>query len=235
MKIAFIGLGNMGGPMAHNLHKAGHEVRAFDLSQPARDKLAADGVAIAASATAAVQGAEAIVTMLPASQHVEALFLGSNGQPGLLAHIAKGALVIDSSTIAAATSRIPSYQVNPSTIDPADISAAHLSEKIARYGYDAWRLREIREQIVTSAIVVRPQGVISSKPPSPCTIRACWMPRIRITSAIGWTSSRRATPMIWNGVSTGFASGPSRFMIVGIASSRRTGPAWRIAGWWFGA
>jgi len=37
MKIAFIGLGNMGGPMAHNLHKAGHEVRAFDLSQPARD------------------------------------------------------------------------------------------------------------------------------------------------------------------------------------------------------
>ena len=36
-KIAFIGLGNMGGPMAHNLHKAGHEVRAFDLSQPARD------------------------------------------------------------------------------------------------------------------------------------------------------------------------------------------------------
>lgn len=55
--------------------------------------------------------------------------------------------------VAAATSRIPSYQVNPSTIDPADISAAHLSEKIARYGYDAWRLREIREQIVTSAIV----------------------------------------------------------------------------------
>ncbi len=52
-----------------------------------------------------MQGAEAIVTMLPASQHVEGLFLGSNGQPGLLAHIAKGALVIDSSTIAAATSQ----------------------------------------------------------------------------------------------------------------------------------
>ena len=105
MKIAFIGLGNMGGPMALNLLKAGHEIQAFDLSKPACDKLAADGVAIAASANAAVQGAEAIVTMLPASQHVEALFLGSNGQPGLLAHIAKGALVIDSSTIAAATSQ----------------------------------------------------------------------------------------------------------------------------------
>ncbi len=105
MKIAFIGLGNMGGPMALNLLKAGHEIQAFDLSKPACDKLAADGVAIAASANAAVQGAEAIITMLPASQHVEALFLGSNGQSGLLAHIAKGALVIDSSTIAAATSQ----------------------------------------------------------------------------------------------------------------------------------
>ncbi|MBP8148002.1 MAG: NAD(P)-binding domain-containing protein, partial [Acidovorax sp.] len=93
MKIAFIGLGNMGGPMALNLLKAGHEIQAFDLSKPACDKLAADGVAIAASATAAAQGAEAIITMLPASQHVEALFLGSNGQSGLLAHIAKGALV----------------------------------------------------------------------------------------------------------------------------------------------
>ncbi len=102
MKIAFIGLGNMGGPMALNLHKAGHEVRAFDLSQPARDKLAADGVAIATDAIAAVQGAEAVITMLPASQHVEGLFLG---QGQLLAQLPAGTLVIDCSTIAAATSR----------------------------------------------------------------------------------------------------------------------------------
>ena len=67
MKIAFIGLGNMGGPMAHNLHKAGHEVRAFDLSQPARDKLAADGVPIATDAKAAEYGAEVVISMLPAS------------------------------------------------------------------------------------------------------------------------------------------------------------------------
>ena len=105
MQIAFIGLGNMGGPMALNLQKAGHDVRAFDLSKPACDKLAADGLKIAQDATAAVQGAEVVISMLPASQHVEALFLGRDGQPGLLGSIAKGALIIDSSTIAAATSQ----------------------------------------------------------------------------------------------------------------------------------
>jgi 3-hydroxyisobutyrate dehydrogenase len=105
MQIAFIGLGNMGGPMALNLQKAGHDVRAFDLSKPACDKLAADGLKIAQDATAAVQGAEVVISMLPASQHVEALFLGRDGQAGLLQAIAKGALIIDSSTIAAATSQ----------------------------------------------------------------------------------------------------------------------------------
>ncbi len=105
MQIAFIGLGNMGGPMALNLQKAGHDVRAFDLSKPACDKCAADGLKIAQDAAAAVQGAEVVISMLPASQHVEALFLGRDGQPGLLASTAKGALVIDSSTIAAATSQ----------------------------------------------------------------------------------------------------------------------------------
>lgn len=102
MKIAFIGLGNMGGPMALNLHKAGHAVSAFDLSAAACDALRAQGVAIAASASAAVSGAEVVVSMLPASQHVESLYLGEGG---LLAQIPSGTLVIDSSTIAAATSR----------------------------------------------------------------------------------------------------------------------------------
>ena len=101
MKIAFIGLGNMGGPRAHNLHKAGHEVRAFDLSQPARDKLAADGVPIAAEAKAAVAGAEVVISMLPASQHVEGLFIGAGD---LLAQLPAGTLIIDCSTIAAARS-----------------------------------------------------------------------------------------------------------------------------------
>ncbi len=102
MKIAFIGLGNMGGPMAMNLLKAGHEVSGFDLSEAACKKFAADGLKIAASAVATLDGAEVVISMLPASQHVESLYLGDDG---LLARIAAGTLVIDSSTIAAASSR----------------------------------------------------------------------------------------------------------------------------------
>ena len=106
MKIAFIGLGNMGGPMAMNLKKAGHEVRAFDLSAEACKKYAAEGLAIAASAAESVADADVVISMLPASAHVEGLFLGSGGsKPGLLDSIRAGTLVIDSSTIAAATSR----------------------------------------------------------------------------------------------------------------------------------
>jgi 3-hydroxyisobutyrate dehydrogenase len=102
MKITFIGLGNMGGPMALNLKKAGHDVSGFDLSEAARTKFAADGLSIAASAAATLDGAEVVISMLPASQHVESLYLGEDG---LLARIAPGTLVIDSSTIAAASSR----------------------------------------------------------------------------------------------------------------------------------
>ncbi|WP_326543071.1 3-hydroxyisobutyrate dehydrogenase [Pseudorhodoferax sp.] len=102
MKIAFIGLGNMGGPMALNLHKAGHQVSGFDLSEAACKKYAADGLAIAETAAATLEGAEVVVSMLPASQHVEALYLGDKG---LIGKIAPGTLVIDSSTIAAASSR----------------------------------------------------------------------------------------------------------------------------------
>ena len=105
MNIAFIGLGNMGGPMALNLHKAGHAVRAFDLSEAACRKLAGDGVSIAASAVDTLAGAEVVISMLPASQHVESLYLGGDGKSGLLEQIQPGTLVIDSSTIAAATSR----------------------------------------------------------------------------------------------------------------------------------
>lgn len=102
MKIAFIGLGNMGGPMALNLLKAGHTLLAFDLSADACKKFAADGLPIAASAVATVADAEVVISMLPASAHVEGLYLGPEG---LLEKIAPGTLVIDSSTIAAATSR----------------------------------------------------------------------------------------------------------------------------------
>ncbi|MDR2853501.1 MAG: 3-hydroxyisobutyrate dehydrogenase, partial [Burkholderiaceae bacterium] len=105
MKIAFIGLGNMGGPMALNLHKAGYAVAAFDVSAPACKKLADQGIAIASSAQEAASGANTIISMLPASSHVEALYLNAKGQHGLLERIHPGTLVVDCSTIAASSSR----------------------------------------------------------------------------------------------------------------------------------
>ena len=100
--IAFIGLGNMGGPMAANLHKAGHRVTAFDLSADALAKAREQGVQVAASAAEAVEGATVVVSMLPASRQVEALFLGHDG---LLAKLAAGTLVVDCSTIAPASAQ----------------------------------------------------------------------------------------------------------------------------------
>lgn len=100
--VAFIGLGHMGGPMAANLVKAGYRVQAFDLVASALDQARADGASIAASAVEAVRGAQVVVSMLPASRHVEGLYLG---EEGLLAAIEPGALVIDSSTIAPASAR----------------------------------------------------------------------------------------------------------------------------------
>jgi len=100
-RIAFIGLGNMGGPMAANLVKAGHAVHAFDLSAAALASAAAAGATAADSAAAAVADAEVVISMLPASRHVEALYLDG----GLLAAIPDGALVVDCSTIAPASAR----------------------------------------------------------------------------------------------------------------------------------
>lgn len=103
-QIAFIGLGNMGGPMAKNLLKSGHNITVFDLSASALEEFARDGANIASSAIDAVRDADIVISMLPASRHVEALYLDNNSeQSGLLSHIKKGALIIDCSTIAAQT------------------------------------------------------------------------------------------------------------------------------------
>jgi len=101
-KITFIGLGNMGAPMAANLLKAGHDVTVFDLSRPAVEALVAEGARTADSGKAAAEGAECVITMLPAGKHVEAVYLGDDG---LLAALPAGTLVIDSSTIAPETAR----------------------------------------------------------------------------------------------------------------------------------
>lgn len=118
--IAFIGLGNMGAPMAIHLQKAGHTVRVFDLSKDAVTRVVAEGATPAFSAQDAVKDAKVIITMLPASQHVEALFLGKEGAPGLLASIAPGALVIDCSTIAAASSQKVAKAADAAGIDFMD-------------------------------------------------------------------------------------------------------------------
>ena len=73
-KIAFIGLGHMGGGMAPNLAKAGHEVRAFDLVAEAVEKAKEGGCGTAASAAEAVKDADVVITMLPAGKHVRAVF-----------------------------------------------------------------------------------------------------------------------------------------------------------------
>lgn len=91
--IAFIGLGNMGGPMAGNLVKAGHTVIGFDLGEAAKAAAKAEGVTIAADAKAAVKGADVVVTMLPAGRHVRGVWAD------LAPAAKKGALFIDSSTI----------------------------------------------------------------------------------------------------------------------------------------
>jgi len=95
-KIAFIGLGNMGGPMSANLIKAGHEVTGFDLVPGALEGFAKTGGKAVKSATAAVAGAEVVVTMLPAGPHVRQAY---TGEGGVLASARAGALLIDSSTI----------------------------------------------------------------------------------------------------------------------------------------
>ncbi|WP_336972666.1 3-hydroxyisobutyrate dehydrogenase [Sphingobium aromaticiconvertens] len=100
MTIAFIGLGNMGGGMAANLVKHGYAVRAFDLSEEALKKAEAAGAGRADSAAEAVAGADAVVTMLPAGKHVEAVYSGD-----VFGAAKPGALFLDCSTIDVATAR----------------------------------------------------------------------------------------------------------------------------------
>lgn len=97
--IAFIGLGNMGGGMAANLVKAGHKVRAFDLSESALRAAAAKGVEAASSADEAVGGADSLVTMLPAGPHVQSVYAD------VFDAAAAGTLLIDCSTIDVETAR----------------------------------------------------------------------------------------------------------------------------------
>lgn len=102
MKIGFFGVGHMGGPMAANLVKAGHEVVAFDLVPALREAAAAQGAQVVDAPGHAVVGADIVISMLPSAQAVTGLYLGEDG---ILTLVDADTLIIDCSTIDAATAR----------------------------------------------------------------------------------------------------------------------------------
>lgn len=100
--VAFIGLGNMGGPMASNLLKADHTVVVYDLSQGACDQMQEQGASVAGSAAEAAVGMDYVISMLPAGKHVAGTYLGDTG---LLSQLDESTTVLDCSTIDAETAR----------------------------------------------------------------------------------------------------------------------------------
>ena len=112
--IAFIGLGNMGGPMAANLVKAGHRVVGFDLAAASQQGARSAGVAIAASAAEAVKEADVVVTMLPAGKHVLSVWAD------IIPHAGKDALLIDCSTIDVESARAAHDQAAAAGLSSVD-------------------------------------------------------------------------------------------------------------------
>lgn len=115
--IAFVGLGNMGGPMAANLLKAGHAVTVFDLVPEAVKELTDQGATSAESAVEAAKNVDFVVTMLPAGKHVEAVY---TGEDGLLNNVAPGTVLLDSSTIDVATVRKVAAEANEKGVEVMD-------------------------------------------------------------------------------------------------------------------
>jgi 3-hydroxyisobutyrate dehydrogenase len=115
MRIAFIGLGNMGGGMAANLVKAGHEVHAFDLADQALETAAEHGCSTHETAREAMNGVDAVVTMLPNGQIVRSVFAED-----VFGHAPAGAILLDCSTIDVATARAVSEQANAAGYEMVD-------------------------------------------------------------------------------------------------------------------
>ena len=113
-RIGFVGVGNMGGPMARNLIKAGHQVTAFDLVPAVLDGVVQAGAVRASSAAETARGADFVITMLPAGKHVREAWLGSGG---LAKAIEPHAYLIDCSTIDVATTREVAATVSRPMLD----------------------------------------------------------------------------------------------------------------------
>jgi len=115
--VGFIGLGNMGAPMAANLVKAGHQVTGYDIVPSALAAFAAAGGRAAASAAEAVAAGEVVITMLPAGPQVRQVYLGSDG---IIAKAKKGALLIDCSTIDVETARLVAEEAKKAGFEMLD-------------------------------------------------------------------------------------------------------------------
>ena len=152
-RIGFLGLGNMGMPMAQNLLKVGHALAGFDVVAASLGKLNAAGGTAAASVAQACAGAEVVITMLPAIQQVRDVYLDPQG---VIASVAPGTLLIDSSTIDVDTARVVSAAAEARGLAMLDapvsggIAGAHAASLTFMVGGSAaafGRARPILEQM----------------------------------------------------------------------------------------
>jgi 4-hydroxybutyrate dehydrogenase / sulfolactaldehyde 3-reductase len=164
VKIAFIGLGTMGGPMARNLIKAGHELAVFDSSQRALDSFAALHCRVARSPEDAAKRAEAVITMLPDSPQVRDALMGSAGACRTLE---KGSLIIEMSTIAASASialardlAVQGFRMLDAPVGrtPDDAAAGTLLVIVGGAEQDVAEARPIFECLADSIVHAGPQG-----------------------------------------------------------------------------
>ncbi|UPQ89991.1 3-hydroxyisobutyrate dehydrogenase [Vibrio sinaloensis] len=118
--IAFIGLGNMGAPMASNLLAAGLNVQVFDLLDSLTKPLGQAGAKVCHSIEDVVAGADSVVTMLPAGEHVKRVYLGEGDSKGVIHSVGKSTLLIDSSTIDPESARLVADEAAQRGLDFAD-------------------------------------------------------------------------------------------------------------------
>jgi len=163
-RIGFLGLGNMGMPMAQNLLKAGHAVAGFDVVAASLGKLNAAGGTAAASVAQACAGAEVVITMLPAIQQVRDVYLDPQG---VIASVAPGTLLIDSSTIDVDTARAVSAAAEARGLAMLDapvsggIAGAHAASLTFMVGGSAaafGRAKPILEQMGKTIVHAGPAG-----------------------------------------------------------------------------